>query len=313
MQNITSSGWFALITGIASVFGAIIALYSFRVRLSKSSDLKRMEWEKSILISVSIGMIVFTFINFYNQKPPPKDKIFRAAYNYLHGKEFPWAEDIYYYSAKVERSGYLIEINRIEVTEYITRIHFLVRPQLNKNFSEGFEPFPRPILALGFALMPRFHLMNKDYLSPYQGLMPGYLDFPSLKNKTGDLYFWADVEIDKKLTSENATFIFSAPDPQGDGVMVWGVLFIISLALFIWGITRNPTKSFKNKLLEEGEEIIREKNRMLDEILNSRTYSELSFNEKRRYRDVSQHYRKAQDVLLEVLTGYLEKPSKNNK
>lgn len=80
MQNIINSIWVALISGIASIIGVILTLYSIRVRPTKSSLLRRMEWEKTFLIGVSIGMMVFTFIRFYNQWPLPRELFSHSFY-----------------------------------------------------------------------------------------------------------------------------------------------------------------------------------------------------------------------------------------
>ena len=310
MQNIIESSWFGLITGIATIFTSILSLYMFLVRPIKSTMLRNREWIKSILISLSVGMMVFTFINFYNQKPPPAkspyELDFRFVYDILHGnilqeEEGPsWEEDsTYSSSAKVKMHGYLIELETVVFFENRTRIIFRAEPQLNIIPSEDFDPFPSPVVAIGFS--HPFHLMDKLYEKSNRGEIKGILEFPSLINRIGSLYLWADSEIDDNLTYDNATFVLSPPYDRVNGTLVWGILFIASAVCFIWGLIYNPIKSFKNKMLVMLNEIQEEKDSALKEILNYRDYGELPYHEKNKYDEVSQYYEKAKDALLRLM------------
>ena len=244
--------------------------------------------------------MVFSLISFYNQTPPPAESSFildfRDIYDILHGDKIPWREGSYSYSAKTEISGYLVELETVGFSENRTEISFKAELQYNKFPSEYFDPFPSPVL--GTSHSPQFQLMDKLYDKSSHRRIRGILKFPNLVNKTGDLYLWANSKAYNKLTYNNADFILTCPDDRGNGTMVWGILLVISLGILTLGIVYNPLKSFKNKFLELGKEILEEKNSELDKILQNRTYEELSNDEKRKYDDISRYFNEIKEKLL---------------
>ena len=129
MGEITTSTWFALLTGLASVLGFLITLYQLRVQYRPYSRLRSMEWEKNILISSGIGIMVFSSIQFYNQSPPPRPIGLRNLYDYLHGDEGAvWNECSIQFLLPTGTRYLNVQINQLELTPENTILKFRAWP-----------------------------------------------------------------------------------------------------------------------------------------------------------------------------------------
>jgi hypothetical protein len=76
--------WFALISGLASVLGLLVALYPVPASNMPPSDYKTLLWRKSLYISLGFGVVVFSTIQLYQQSAPPVG-LLGIFYNILHG------------------------------------------------------------------------------------------------------------------------------------------------------------------------------------------------------------------------------------
>lgn len=71
VRDLAQSPWFALVSGVASIAGLLLALYPTQVRTIPFSLYRSLMWRKILLMSSSIGLLVFSSIKFYAQEESP--------------------------------------------------------------------------------------------------------------------------------------------------------------------------------------------------------------------------------------------------
>lgn len=87
--TIAQSPWFSLIGGLASMLGCLLAVYPVQVAQIPPSVYRGMVWQKALLWSCGIGLMVLAGIQFYMQVPPGSDtplgQILGQVHNFVHG------------------------------------------------------------------------------------------------------------------------------------------------------------------------------------------------------------------------------------
>jgi hypothetical protein len=71
VRDLSQSPWFALVSGLASILGLLLALYTTQVRTIPFSLYRSLMWRKVLLLASGIGLLVFSGIQFYTQKEAP--------------------------------------------------------------------------------------------------------------------------------------------------------------------------------------------------------------------------------------------------
>lgn len=71
LRDISQSPLFALLSGIASMLGLLLALYPTQVRPIPFSLYRSLMWRKMLLLAGSIGLLVFSATKFYTQDEAP--------------------------------------------------------------------------------------------------------------------------------------------------------------------------------------------------------------------------------------------------
>jgi hypothetical protein len=173
--------WFALVSGLASVLGLLVALYSVPASNMPPSEYKALLWRKSLYTSLGVGMIVFSTIQLYQQPDPPAF-LFGVFYNFLHG------------------------------------------------------------------------------------IPPEY---------TGG-YF---------------------------GTWIWGILFVIGLIIFVWGISGRAQEQIRRRVIDEFVAIQRSEGEATNKFLCGRAFSELADDEQMNYQEMKGFYRLLRYSTIEMLTG----------
>lgn len=307
MEEFVHSVWFALITGAASLVGAILALYQLRIKYRPHSRFRTMEWEKILIISFGVGILIFAGISFYNQYPPPSFFLFRNLYDFMHGTEGSfWIRNQYFFRATFQRSGYIIEITEINLTNSITRVHFHATPQHGAPISTDFDPFQYPLIGTTKGI--RYPSISKYITSRNNKIIIGYVDFPSLFDESGAILIWDEQSNLSEASSENVSMRLTA-DERGHGTSIWALLLIIGVIVITIGVSYSPFDSFKRKLIEEGKELQKEQYRELEKILKGRPYDDLPIEEKQKYDQTCKYYIRIQETIFKTLAGDSGKPS----
>jgi len=85
LRDLPRSPWFALTSGLASIFGLLIALYTTQVRTIPFSLYRSLMWRKALLLTVGGGLFVFSGIKFYTQEERPYLEPLGAIHDLLVG------------------------------------------------------------------------------------------------------------------------------------------------------------------------------------------------------------------------------------
>lgn len=313
--------WFALASGLASIFSLIYALYQSRIKHQPQSKLRALEWTKALLISFGTGLVITGGIGFYNQSLPPHT--FRDFYDYIHGYEGShWTESHYPFTTQFDISAepddLTIDITQLELTNDNTRVYFratpLIHPEL-QGLTTTTEPYVDPLsyVIIGTTTGLRYHLKDQQIQKNKSGAITGYWEFPSLLNRSGDILLWLGKTEFSEATIGTATVRLNIDD-RGSGTSVWGPLFIAGIVILVLGFIYNPFNSLRKRLLTEGKKLQNEQSRELAKILKNRTSEELSVNEKEEYDRVSRFYKRAEEVIFKALMGdYPESLKESNK
>jgi hypothetical protein len=310
LEDLATSPWFAVITGFASLAGALLALYQLRVKYQPYSKYRTMEWEKILLVSVGVGLITFAGMRFYNQNPPPGNFLLREIYDSIHGTEgsyWPLGEYVYP-SAIFERSGYAIHIKQINLMTDFTEVHFRADPVHGSSSQSDFEPFPNAVIGTSQDI--RYHPLDRSIRKGGKAIF-GYLRFPRLAARSGSIMIWDDGDKLSKTEDITPAMRFTNDD-RGEGDSIWGLLFILGIIIFVTGVFYHPFNSVKRKLLEQGEELRRERQRELKKLLGGRTYEELPSHEKQEYDQTAKYYDSIQNKIFKMLTGDSGESPKDN-
>lgn len=84
------STWFGLASGMASIFGLLVALWGSQIRTLPYCLYRSLVWRRSLLLALGTGLAVFSAVNFYLQPGPPVFPTFMSvAYLVLHGFNMP--------------------------------------------------------------------------------------------------------------------------------------------------------------------------------------------------------------------------------
>lgn len=83
---ISQSSWFALASGVASIIGLMITLYGTQISTIPFSLYRSYVWNRVLLVSFGIGIIVFAGMQFYTQTEPPGLPPLYHIFSVLHGK-----------------------------------------------------------------------------------------------------------------------------------------------------------------------------------------------------------------------------------
>lgn len=94
------------------------------------------------------------------------------------------------------------------------------------------------------------------------------------------------------------------------GTHLWGILFLLGVALFSAGAVLDPARKIRERLLDEGKEIHEVQARELGRILRGGTYEKLTIDEKDRYDQLLRYYQLLQTTMIGLLIGYPVMPSK---
>lgn len=86
IQSLADSAWFALITGLASILGFIIAVYPIQIRHVPPSVFRALLWNRTLLMAAGCGLIVFSLIKFYNQNVAPDLPLLDILWSILRGQ-----------------------------------------------------------------------------------------------------------------------------------------------------------------------------------------------------------------------------------
>lgn len=73
------SPWFGLISGLASILGLLLALYTTQIRTIPYSLYRSLAWRQALLSSAGLGVAVAAAVNFYRQGSPASDARFQGA------------------------------------------------------------------------------------------------------------------------------------------------------------------------------------------------------------------------------------------
>lgn len=81
----SQTSWFAFASGIASILGLMFTLYGTQIRMIPFSLYRSCVWNRVLLISIGIGILVFAGIKFYTQTEPPGLPPLSCLFMFLHG------------------------------------------------------------------------------------------------------------------------------------------------------------------------------------------------------------------------------------
>lgn len=71
IRDLSQAPLFALVSGVASILGLLLALYATQVRTIPFSFYRSLMWRKVMLISLGTGLLVFAGMKFYAQEQAP--------------------------------------------------------------------------------------------------------------------------------------------------------------------------------------------------------------------------------------------------
>lgn len=82
---ISQSSWFALASGVASIIGLIVTMYGTQISTIPFSLYRSHVWNRVLLLSFGIGIIVFAGMQFYTQTERPAFPPLYYISSFLHG------------------------------------------------------------------------------------------------------------------------------------------------------------------------------------------------------------------------------------
>lgn len=85
LDQIAHSSWLALASGAASIIGLMLTLYGTQIKTIPFSLYRSYVWNRVLLLSFGIGIIVFAGMQFYTQTVPPGFKPLNYLFGFLHG------------------------------------------------------------------------------------------------------------------------------------------------------------------------------------------------------------------------------------
>lgn len=86
LSGIANSTFFALASGLASIFGAILSLFPTQVGRIPFSLHRSLAWRRVLLLAIGGGAFVAALVGLYLQSHPPSFRPFTLLYLWLHGQ-----------------------------------------------------------------------------------------------------------------------------------------------------------------------------------------------------------------------------------
>lgn len=84
VASIAGSPWFGLIGGVASMLGFLLAVYPVQIRSVEPSVYRGLIWEKTLTWTAGLGLIVFSTVQIYYQRPPDPGSLPGMLYQFIH-------------------------------------------------------------------------------------------------------------------------------------------------------------------------------------------------------------------------------------
>ncbi len=307
IKQIVNSVWFPFITGIASIIGVILTLYTLRVRRYTHLRYRLLEWQKIIIIAIGVGLLTFGSIYFYIQSRPPAFFLFKYLYDSIHGFcGSQWDSGPYYFNATNQTKDDTVTVTEVSFVGDETHVvyHALFTGVNQRTL------FPDAGIRIGSGKLyfPINHEKNKN-----GSRTNGSLVFPSVADECGTLSLWENVSVAKKSDKQmdKVTFRLTV-DPREEGTSVWGILSVLGISLIIIGIRYDPFTLMKSKLLNEGKNIRKQQAEELFQILRGRSYEELSADEKHKYDETREYYARNLEIVFDTLSG-MKHSNKNDR
>ena len=298
MRDFVRSDLFALITGLASVIGTLLAIYQIRVNKTRHSSFRRREWQKALMISVGAGLVAASGVKFYFQDLPPSVIPLRQFYDTLHGiSASQWPNGVYSYSGVgADGKDCYFELVRIEVNKDRTQVMFNVKPHVSIENVTQCDQIREPQIKTSFG--EQFSSLNRQFVIIDKRNAQLNLTFPSITGGHGELMIWASPVTD---TNQRPLMLLDN-DFRQSGTSLWGLLVILGFAIAVLGLTYNPFNAYKRKLIEEGKKLHSDHMAELKKILGKKQYDDLTALEKQHYDRTDEFYRRTNEVLLRNLS-----------
>ena len=229
------SPWQVLATSLATFISMLAGLYPIFIKGVESREVRQKEWGRAITIACGMALLVTGAWNFYEQQTPPHDYVLQEVYDGLHGYcSSRWTSSWGPGPVMHETPNYSITSMSVRFDNDNTYIKYH-----GQCFSsDKCNPFVAPGISVGESKL--FRSLKSDHMVS-DGQIKGFLMFPSVAYRCGDIYLWEDrskaeyFEQNGHLNTLNASIRLSN-DSRSTGTNVWGFLAMLGIGLLIFGI-----------------------------------------------------------------------------